>query len=134
MIPVFADTSFYVALVSPRDALHARAVEVAGQLSGPILTTGFVLVEVGNFLCRMPENRAVFYAMVHDLLASAQVEVLPASDDLFTAGLELLHRRPDKEWSLTDCISFHVMAERGVVDALTSDHHFTQAGFRILLT
>ena len=41
--------------------------------------------------------------------------------------------RPDKEWSLTDCISFVAMNERDITDALTSDHHFEQAGFRILL-
>jgi uncharacterized protein len=52
---------------------------------------------------------------------------------LFSAGLELFRSRRDKEWSLTDCMSFVVMRERGITDALTNDHHFEQAGFRILL-
>jgi uncharacterized protein len=41
--------------------------------------------------------------------------------------------RRDKEWSLTDCISFVVMKERGLTEALTADHHFEQAGFKALL-
>jgi len=48
-------------------------------------------------------------------------------------GLELYARRPDKSWSLTDCISFVVMTDRGLTEALTGDHHFEQAGFRALL-
>jgi predicted nucleic acid-binding protein len=61
------------------------------------------------------------------------VEIVPATMEWFERGMELYEGRPDKEWSLTDCISFAVMTERGVSDALTNDHHFEQAGFRILL-
>jgi uncharacterized protein len=50
-----------------------------------------------------------------------------------SAARELFSARPDKEWSLTDCISFVAMNERNITDAPTSDHHFEQAGFRILL-
>jgi predicted nucleic acid-binding protein len=52
---------------------------------------------------------------------------------LFDQGFELYARRLDKDWSLTDCISFVVMREHGLTHALTGDHHFEQAGFRILL-
>jgi predicted nucleic acid-binding protein len=45
----------------------------------------------------------------------------------------LYHLRPDKQWSLTDCISFLVMSEEGITEALTADHHFEQAGFVALL-
>ncbi len=58
---------------------------------------------------------------------------LPATMEWFERGLELYERRPDKEWSVTDCISFAVMTERGVSEALTNDRHFEQAGFQILL-
>jgi predicted nucleic acid-binding protein len=59
--------------------------------------------------------------------------VVPPSTELFEAGIDLYSRRPDKEWSLTDCISFVVMQERGITEALTGDYHFVQAGFSILL-
>ncbi len=54
------------------------------------------------------------------------------SDSLYQSGLELYSKRPDKIWSLTNCISFAVMREPGLEEALTGDHHFTQAGFRTL--
>ena len=60
-------------------------------------------------------------------------EVVPETTDLFKEGLKLYSSRPDKGWSLTDCLSFVVMKERGILDALTSDHHFNQAGFHALL-
>jgi predicted nucleic acid-binding protein len=51
----------------------------------------------------------------------------------FDLGLSLFSRRTDKEWSLTDCISFAVMQQRNITDALTTDHHFKQAGYTALL-
>jgi predicted nucleic acid-binding protein len=51
----------------------------------------------------------------------------------FNDALGFYERRADKAWSLTDCISFQVMTQRGIVDALTADHHFEQAGFHALL-
>jgi predicted nucleic acid-binding protein len=60
-------------------------------------------------------------------------EVIPASADLFEAGLRLHADRSDKAWSLTDCFSFVVMEQRGIRQALTFDHHFEQAGFEALL-
>lgn len=61
------------------------------------------------------------------------MEIVSATSDLFRRGTDFFSARPDKEWSLTDCISFVVMNERGITDDLTSDHHFEQAGFQILL-
>jgi hypothetical protein len=70
---------------------------------------------------------------VDELLADPNVTVIPASPELFRAGLDLYGRRLDKEWSLTDCISLVVMEERGLREALTADPHFKQAGFKVLL-
>ena len=132
MNTVFADTSFYVAIFSPQDAFHDRAKAVASALKGTVVTTEFVLVEVGNFFCR-GSARAVFQTMVENLRAAEDIEIVPASSDLFRHGFALFASRPDKDWSLTDCISFGVMQERGITDALTADHHFEQAGFVVLL-
>ena len=132
MIRVFVDTSYYVAAVNARDAMHRAALEFARSYTGAMLTTEFVLIEVGNWLARSGD-RVVFVDLLRQLRADPQVTVLPASPVLFERGLSLYTRRPDKDWSLTDCISLVVMEEHGLRDALTADHHFEQAGFTILL-
>lgn len=80
-----------------------------------------------------PNNRPRFARLVQLLRQQPDVEILPATSALFQRGCEFHARRPDKEWSLTDCLSFLVMQDRGLEDALTSDHHFEQAGFRALI-
>jgi hypothetical protein len=52
---------------------------------------------------------------------------------LFDARVALYGERMDKDWPLTDCISFVVMQREGITDALTGDRHFEQAGFVPLL-
>lgn len=66
-----------------------------------------------------------------DSIASPIAVNVPVDDDLMTRAVELFRLRPDKDWSLTDCISFVVMADRGILIALTGDRHFEQAGFEI---
>jgi predicted nucleic acid-binding protein len=132
MTPVFADTSFYVAILIPSDSLHAKALAVAATMRGPIVTTEFVLLEVANFFCKVP-NRSLFTQLLTNLRAATDVEIVSASGELFEHGSRLFASRPDKDWSLTDCTSFKVMADHGIADALTADHHFEQAGYRILL-
>ena len=90
-------------------------------------------MEVGDGLSR-PENRSRFARLLELLRAQADVEIVSASSELFRLGCELHPQRLDKEWSLTDCTSFAVMNQRGLEEALTSDHHFEQAGFRALIT
>jgi predicted nucleic acid-binding protein len=70
---------------------------------------------------------------MRDLRTDSGTVIVPASSDLVDRGFELSSRRADKEWSLTDCISFAVMEEHGVREALTSDSHFEQAGFTMLM-
>ena len=124
---VFADTSFYVATLNPRDVKHARA-EVAGRsIRGRVVTTEYVLLEVATFFCEAP-NRAVFLDLLLALQNDPEVTILPASGDLWKRGIALFAARPDKDWSLTDCISFVVMQERKIQDALTAGHHFEQTG------
>ena len=129
---MFADAGYLIALAKPRDELHARAVAWSGSIREPLLTTEYVLVEVVNFLS-LPRDRMKAHALAARVTGGFPFEFVPASPDLFTAGLELHHAREDKEWSLTDCISFHLMRERGLTSALTYDNHFEQAGFEALL-
>ena len=130
MSALFADTFFFLALLNDRDAAHAKALQFEGI--APLVTTGWVLMEVGDALSA-PENRRAFLRLLALLQESSDVRIVPLSDELFARGVELFRQRLDKEWSLTDCISFVVMSDDGIVSALTGDHHFEQAGFRALL-
>jgi predicted nucleic acid-binding protein len=129
---VFADTSFYVALANPRDRHHGAAVRLAHRTRGPLLTTEYVLVELGNWLSKSGD-RDSFLTLIEQINADPAVTVVPAGAALFARGVDLFRRRFDKEWSMTDCISFAVMQEHGIREALTADRHFEQAGFTALL-
>ena len=132
MNTLFADTSFYVAVANRRDVNHERAMGVLATDPARIVTTEYVLVEVGNWFSKSA-SRANFLRALAIVRGDGRTEVRPASAALFDRGVDLFASRPDKDWSLTDCISFVVMGDLGLTDALTADRHFTQAGFRPLL-
>lgn len=129
---LFADTSFYVAVVSPRDASHADATDIVRQFKGRIVTTEYVMVEVGNWLASSG-NRNLFIRLNQEVHADPKTLVIPADRTLYDAGVNLYASRQDKDWSLTDCISFAAMHQFGLTNALTADHHFQQAGFTAML-
>jgi len=87
---------------------------------------------LGNYLCNS-RSRQFFAGMVRHIRNDAFTVVVPASSALVDAGVGLYELRLDKTWSMTDCISMTVMETRGLIEALTTDHHFEQAGFTILL-
>lgn len=128
----FADSFHLLALFNGRDAAHERAVAASKDLQGILVTTDWVLVETADALSD-PANRIRCAQFIDDLRRSRRVEIEPASRVLFDAGWDLYRQRSDKDWSLTDCISFVVMQDREITEALTGDHHFEQAGFRALL-
>ena len=128
----FADTAFYVAVVNPRDEMHAVATERALGFRGTIITTEYVLIELGNRLARS-KDKPVYVELIRQVHADPRTSVVPADPSLFQQGFELFADRQDKDWSFTDCTSFVVMRERGVTEALTADRHFEQAGVVILL-
>jgi uncharacterized protein len=132
MKPVFADTSYFIALLSPADTRHVKAVEWSESWSGHQVVTEYVLVELGSALSR-GRDRLLFAPFVRHLLADSDTLCIPASRSLFQRGLVLFDARSDKNWSLTDCISFAVMKQRRIIEALTTDQHFEQAGFTALL-
>lgn len=132
MKPVFADSSYFLALLSPRDEWHENAIRLSASNRASVITTEFVLLEVANGLSSSG-RRAAFRAVLEDLRDDPTAVTVPASPELLQAGIELYLARPDKKWSLTDCTSFVVMGREGLTDALTADHHFEQAGFKALL-
>jgi predicted nucleic acid-binding protein len=127
----FADTFYFLALLNRRDIAHSSAL-VHSRGPESILTTEWVLTELADAMCSRTKRQE--FKIVYDFLRSdPQVEIVPSDPGLFRKGVELYSARNDKDWSLTDCISFVVMEQRGIKDALTGDHHFEQAGFRALL-
>jgi len=132
MKPIFADTSYYIALLSATDEWHEPAVEWSEKILGRQVVTEYVLVELGSALAKV-RDRHLYVPFVEHLLAEDSIEFVAASAELFRRGLALFEKRPDKDWSLVDCISFVVMRQRRLTDALTLDHHFEQAGFNVLL-
>ena len=91
-----------------------------------------VLVEFADALAKSTSRRLVLQ-FIHDLEQDPKVRIIRASTELFRRGLQFYNERPDKDWSLTGCISFVVMKEEGLQDVLTGDKHFEQAGFNALL-
>jgi hypothetical protein len=130
--PTFIDTGYVLALVNTHDAFYQQALEAMQQVMPPFLTTEAVLTEIGNTLSRQ-RWRSLAVSVLQRLRSDPDLEIVPVSAALFDQAVQLYSTRPDKEWGLTDCISFVVMQERGVPQVLTTDHHFVQAGFHNLL-
>lgn len=129
---IFADTGFFLALCQPRDALHGRAQAWSKFITEPLMVSEAVLLETVNALSK-PVDRAKAHHLINSIRSAKGYEIVYSSPVLFEAGMQLHAERPDKEWSLTDCISFVIMKERGICRALAYDHHFEQAGFEALL-
>ena len=133
--PVFIDTAYVFALINQRDHWHDRALHWSRLLEtkrSPLLTTDFVLMEIGDGLAAVRSRERATQA-IQTFRASAFIEIVPASRSLLDDALLMYQTRVDKDWGMTDCSSFVVMQERGITDALTVDRHFQQAGFHALL-
>ncbi|MFP5288896.1 MAG: type II toxin-antitoxin system VapC family toxin [Thermoanaerobaculia bacterium] len=136
MSEVFLDTSFAIALIAETDKHHPQAKELADdfeQRRTRLVTTRAVFLEIGNAFSKSP-LRAKAIGLLELFEEDPQVEIVPLSESLYQRGFDLFRRWSDKEWSLVDCLSFIVMQERGLTDSLTTDRHFRQAGFRVLLS
>lgn len=129
---IFLDTGYLIALAQRQDALHQHAVDWSRAVSGPFLTTEYVLCEFMNAMSA-PEDRPPAHLLLEQLRRHPRIDIVWASQVVFEAGIAAHFSRKDKAWSLTDCISFAVMERFGVRDALAYDRHFEQAGFRALL-
>lgn len=132
---VFLDSAYLIALAQTGDTHHtqaARLAEVIAKDRTRVVTNQAVLLEVGSSLSRL-RYRKMAVGLLNSLTQSELVEVVPVTNTLAREGWNLFQRRPDKEWSWADCISFVIMQERGLRQALTTDEHFEQAGFTALL-
>ena len=135
MTEVFLDASYAIALSSVKDQYHQQAVMLSEKLETEevrLLTTRAVILEIGNALSKQ-RCRSAAIELLTSLAEDPTVEIVPLSEELFERAFRFYQSRQDKEWGITDCISFVVMQERGLTEALTTDEHFLQAGFRALL-
>lgn len=134
MSVLFADTFYWIALADATDSAHPRALALtAERASSAMVTTDEVLTEYLTFFATAPEPfRREAAESVERILASSFIRVIPQSRGSFLDGLRLYRARPDKGYSLVDCISMQTMRREGLVEVLTNDRHFEQEGFRAL--
>jgi predicted nucleic acid-binding protein len=134
MTALFADTFYWIALADLTDSAHRRALELTSKLADvPIVTTDEVLTEYLTFFAMAPEQmRRKALTNAQRILENPGVRVVPQSRDSFLSGMALYGARPDKGYSLVDCISMEAMRREGLTEVLTNDRHFEQEGFRAL--
>ncbi len=130
---VFFDTAYPIALTTPKDHFHQQAAQLMReiQVARPrLVTTRAILVEIGNWFST---QRTIAVRLLESLEKDPNLEIVELTPDLYQKAFSLYRQRPDKEWGLTDCISFVVMTDQKITEALTSDEHFQQAGFVALM-
>lgn len=128
---IFLDTSFVIALINKKDQYHDQAETLSYKFeNSPLITTGAILLEIGNALAR--DHKAEAIKVIEALRDSQNVEIVEIDIRLFEKGFEIYRRYVDKSWGLVDCISFAVMREAGTTDALTFDADLIQAGFIVI--
>jgi len=134
MSAVFLDTGYLIAIEAADDQNHAAADQHWNSYRKalrPLVTTSFVLAEIVTFFnSRKRHEKAVEPGRM--LLTSPSVRLVQVDETMFLRGWEYFQQRPDKTYSLTDCISFVLMQQHGITEALTFDQHFVQAGFQKL--
>jgi len=128
----FVDTSYYLALMNANDVAHNKAKNFAETSDATLLTTSFVLTEIADCLAAV-SLRPAFAKFMTDIHADEKTTVIYPTDSLFYQAIDLYRDRLDKDWTLTDCVSFVVVQHYGIKEAVTIDERFKQAGFKILL-
>ena len=130
---LFLDAAFLVALFSKTDTYHEQAKRLFPLMrqAREVWPTEAVLTEFGNAMSAVDRTAATRF--VQSCYVAENIHPVPVHEELFQRGLALYAQRQDKAWGLTDCISFVVMHDTNLIDVLTLDHHFEQAGFILLM-
>jgi predicted nucleic acid-binding protein len=134
---IFADTSGWATLFVQQEPFHAFACDMIFRLQAQgwrIYTSNYVLSELSALLMSPMRVHGQLRMSIRDRIRSAPwVEIVHIDEAIDQESWQLLFSRPDKEFSLVDCSSFAVMRRLALRTALTTDHHFEQAGFHRLL-
>lgn len=136
MTKVFVDTAAWLALLNKDDRFHKQAKAIRDQLvasQASFITTDWILLEVANSLSKRRFRKAAV-RLIEAILRSPNIHVVRADPYLWNRAWDLYKKSRDKDWSLTDCMSFVVMRDEGIRQAFTMDRHFEQAGFARLLS
>ena len=129
---LFLDTSFVQAMLNRHDQHHARARTLSARLrSDTIWTSEAIIVEIGNAMSASNRDKAASF--IRSLYATRNCRIITITTELLRQALALYEARSDKTWGLTDCISFTIMDQNSLHNALSSDRDFFQAGFQPLL-
>ena len=129
------DTSFILALENRDDPFHERAKSLAtdfAQENGAFVLHWGILLEIGDGYARV-ERRQKGCGLLDRIQGEEGFRIVPLTETLLQHAIALYDERSDKSWGLTDCVSFVLMRQEGIAEALTADVHFRQAGFRALL-
>jgi hypothetical protein len=132
MKAVFADSFHFLALLNEDERAHRRAILEHRRNWQKIVTTDCVILEVGDALCNH-RDRDDFLGLLENFDIDSRIKIVRLTPQLLQRGIKLFRERIDKDWPLTDCVSFVVMEDEGIKEALTGDKHFEQAGFTALL-
>ena len=127
------DTSGLLCYLHQDDPYHQAAVRLLDDRNKQLLTHRYVLAELVVLVSGRRFPRAAVLAFVMDLLDAPDIETVWVMEPLHREAMQLLYNRQDKTYSLCDAVSFVLMRQRGIADALTTDRHFEQEGFVRLL-
>lgn len=130
---LFLDTAFVQALLNRNDQYHKIAKAHLSELrtAKEVWTTEAILIEIGNALSTAHREAAARF--INQCYATPNIHVVSVDTGLLKRAVNLYDERNNKDWGLTDCISFVVMLEQNLNDAMTTDRHFIQAGFRAMM-
>lgn len=135
MKSIFIDTSALIAIGNKRDAFHSQAILIKDELKQSnrnFIITNAILFEFGNAFSAI-NLRPSAIKMIESIRQSSKWKIIMIDEKITSRGIALYKQMQDKEWGLVDCTSIIVARDMGIEEIFTTDHHFEQAGFNILL-
>jgi uncharacterized protein len=136
MKAIFADTFYWIALLNSEDTWHSRVVELSQEISdSPLVITDGIIDEIFAYYSKRGDfMRAKVSELYKSITKDPNIQFISYTAEIRQKGIELYEQRPDKGYSLTDCISMIIMKKMDILEVLSNDKHFTQEGFIILFS